>query len=60
MPVHLSDPAFVERLSYRTGIDKDFLQTLVKDILYVQQGAGVTDGALLHLNQKLDEFYKQA
>ncbi|HVV07490.1 MAG TPA: DUF4350 domain-containing protein [Puia sp.] len=60
MPVHLSDPAFVERLSYRTGIDKDFLQTLVKDILYLQQGAGVTDGALLHLNQKLDEFYKQA
>jgi len=60
IPVHLSDPAFVERLSYRTGINKDFLQTLAKDILYVQQDEGVTDGVLLQLNQKLDEFYKQA
>jgi len=60
LPVHLSDPAFVQRLSYRTGISKDFLQALARDILYVQQDENVTDGALLVLNQKLDEFYKQA
>jgi len=60
IPVHLSDPAFVERLSYRTGIHKDFLQTLAGDILYMQQGESVTDRELLDLNQKLDEFYKQA
>lgn len=60
IPVHLSDPAFVERLSYRTGIDKDFLQMLSGDILYAQQGESVTDRELLDLNQKLDEFYKQA
>ncbi|HVU58361.1 MAG TPA: DUF4350 domain-containing protein [Puia sp.] len=60
IPVHLSDPAFVERLSYRTGIDKDFLHGLAKDILRMQQGGNVMDNKLLELNQKLEEFYKQA
>jgi len=60
IPVQLSDPAFVGRLSYRTSIDKDFLQTLVNDLLHVQKGGSTSDGALLIINQKLDEFYKQA
>lgn len=60
IPVHLSDPAFVERLAYRTSIDKDFLQMLAGDILRVQAGGEVSDKELLELNQKLEEFYKQA
>jgi hypothetical protein len=60
IPVHLSDPAFVERLSYRTGINKDFLHELAGDILRMQQGGNVTDSELLELNRKLEEFYKQA
>jgi hypothetical protein len=60
IPVHLSDPAFVERLSYRTGMDKQYLQELAQDILRVQQGATMSDAELLHMNQKLEEFYKQA
>jgi len=60
IPVHLADPGFVERLSYRTGIDKDFLRMLAEDVLRMQQQGNVTDQELLELNQKLDEFYKQA
>lgn len=60
IPVHLSDPEFVGRLSYRTSIDKDFLQALVNDLLHAQQGGSISDAALLIINQKLDEFYKQA
>jgi hypothetical protein len=59
IPVHLSDPGFVERLSYRTGIDKDFLHSLAEDVARMQQHGVVTDQELLELNQKLEEFYKQ-
>jgi len=59
IPVHLADPGFVERLSYRTGIHKEFLRTLADDILRIQQQGNVTDRELLELNQKLEEFYKQ-
>jgi hypothetical protein len=60
IPVHLADPGFVERLSYRTGINKDHLRMLAEDILRMQQQENVTDSELLELNQKLEEFYKQA
>ena len=60
IPVHLADPGFVERLSYRTGINKDNLRMLAEDILRMQQQENVTDSELLELNQKLEEFYKQA
>lgn len=60
IPVHLSDPEFVDRLSYKTGISKDSLRMLTADLVGVQQSGSVSDRELLELNKKLDEFYKQA
>lgn len=60
LSVHLSDPVFVDKLSYKTGIAKEFLQGLTDDLLRLQEGPQVLDEELLALNKKLEEFYKQA
>jgi hypothetical protein len=60
LSVHLSDPEFAERLSYKTGISKEFLNVMVGDMLRMQNSGTVSDTELLELNKKLDEFYKQA
>jgi hypothetical protein len=49
----------VDRLSWKTGVSKEFLHVLVGDLLRVQESPSVSDEELLALNRKLEEFYKQ-
>lgn len=60
LTIHLSDPGFVERLAYKTGITPDFLHILTGDIMRLQDSPSVSDEELLELNKKLEEFYKKA
>lgn len=60
LPVSFADPAFADRLSYKTGIRKEFLLELIGEMQSLQDSPSVTDAELLALNRKLDEFYKHA
>jgi len=60
LSVHLSDEGLVDRLAWKTGISKEFLQSLTGDLLRLQGNQAVSDEELLALNRKLEEFYKQA
>jgi len=60
LSIHLSDETFVDRLSWKTGVPKEFLNVLKGDLLRMQQSRSVADEELLALNKKLEEFYKQA
>ena len=60
LPVALSDPGFADRLSYKTGIRKEFLLELIGEMQALQDSPSVTDAQLLGLNRKLEEFYKHA
>ncbi|HVW60314.1 MAG TPA: hypothetical protein VHC48_09775, partial [Puia sp.] len=60
LAVHLSDEGLVDRLSWRTGISKEFLHALTDDLLRLQESPAVSDEELLTMNKKLEEFYKQA
>lgn len=53
------DSRFVDRLSYKTGIPKEFLQDLVEEMRKLPGRAYVTDEALLAFNGKLEEFYSK-
>jgi hypothetical protein len=57
--LHLAtdDPAFVNRLSFRTGIPKDKLESLMGDISYLQEQRALTDDDLLAFHKKIEEFY---
>ncbi|MBN9380006.1 MAG: DUF4350 domain-containing protein [Chitinophagaceae bacterium] len=60
LTIHLSDEGIVDRLSWKTGISKEFLHTLIDDLLRLQESPAVSDEELLALNRELEEFYKQA
>jgi hypothetical protein len=60
LSLHLSDEGLADRLSWKTGISKEFLHVLIGDLLRLQDGYAVSDEELLALNRKLEEFYKQA
>jgi len=60
LSLHLSDEGFADRLSWKTGISKEFLYVLIGDLLRLQESYAVSDDELLTLNKKLEEFYKQA
>jgi hypothetical protein len=59
LSVHMTDEGFVDRLAYKTGISKEFLNVLTGDLLRLQDSPSVPDEELLVLNNKLEEFYKQ-
>lgn len=52
------DDDFIERLSHKSGYDKESLKTLVYQLKYAQAHYGVTDMELLELQQQLDHFYQ--
>jgi len=56
--VALSDPDFIERLSYKTGMGISFIRELTGEIQRLQDSPRVTDEELLQFNQKMEEFYK--
>ena len=59
--VSITDPVFVDRLSYKTGLPKETLAHLVSDVLRLQEEIyAMTDWELLELNRRMEEFYKTA
>jgi hypothetical protein len=55
----VTDEGFVDRLAYKTGFPKEFLNVLKGELLHLQDSPSVSDEELLALNKKLEEFYKQ-
>ncbi len=52
------DKDFEERLSYKSGYDKDFTKDIVDHIKVLQQQQSLSDEGLLQFNKKMEEFYK--
>jgi hypothetical protein len=52
------DDEFIEKLSHKSGYDKESLAKLVYQLKYAQAHFGVTDLELLELQQMLDHFYQ--
>ena len=52
------DDEFVEKLSHKSGYDKEALANLVYQLKYAQAHEGVSDMELLELQQQLDHFYQ--
>ena len=52
------DDEFVEKLSHKSGYDKEALANLLYQLKYAQAHEGVSDMELLELQQKLDHFYQ--
>ena len=58
--LHIADDKFVDHLSWKTGMSKEFLNVLTGELGRLQQSHSIPDEELLALNKKLEEFYKQA
>ncbi len=58
LPTSTLDKEFAERLSYKSGYDKDSTKDIVDHIKVLQQQQSFSDDALLEFNQKIEEFYK--
>jgi hypothetical protein len=54
------DDEFIQKLSYKSGYDKEAIHALVYDLHFAQAQTQVTDHALLELNHKLETFYRHA
>lgn len=52
------DEEFIEKLSHKSGYEKESLAKLVYQLKYAQAHYGVTDLELLELQQMLDHFYQ--
>ncbi|HMH23958.1 MAG TPA: hypothetical protein VK563_19370 [Puia sp.] len=59
MPASSLDDQFLDRLSYKSGFDKERLLALATDIKNLQERTSLTDEELLGFNKKMEEFYKQ-
>ena len=60
LPTSVLDDDFTERLSHKTGFDKQELKLMIDDIRAYQNNAIPSDEALLDLNKRMESFYKQA
>jgi hypothetical protein len=52
------DDAFMDRLSYKSGVDRQQVNEVVAAIRGVQESTAVTDEELLAFNKRMEEFYK--
>lgn len=52
------DDEFVEKLSHKSGYNKELLANLLYQLKYAQAHEGVSDMELLELQQLLDHFYQ--
>jgi len=52
------DKDFAERLSYKSGYDKELTKDIVDHIKVIQQQQSLSDEGLLDFNNKMEEFYK--
>ncbi len=54
-----TDEAVAQKLSYKTGLDKEELLSLLGRVKYYQQEPYVTDDELMNYNKTIQGFYKQ-
>ncbi len=54
------DEAFIDRLSYKSGVNRNELKEIVDNIKNFQEQPALTDEALMEFNKKTEAFYKQA
>ena len=59
LPTSMLDSEFAEKLSYKSGHDKNLVKDIVDRIKGAQQQQALSDDGLLQLNRKIDAFYKQ-
>jgi hypothetical protein len=57
--VSTADPAFVDRLSFRTGVPGAMLQELVDNIKVLQERSDLTDEELMEFHHQLEAFYRR-
>jgi len=60
LPTSVLDEEFIDRLSYKSGFNKQELKELVYDLKSFQENPLRTDEELLVLNKKMEAFYKLA
>ncbi len=58
LPTSSLDNEFAEKLSYKSGYDKVLAKDIVDYIKVMQQRQSLSDTGLLHLNEKIESFYK--
>jgi hypothetical protein len=59
LPTSLLNDEFVERLSYKSGYDRQSVKEIVTEIRMFQDGLLPGDADMLEFNKKLEAFYKQ-
>jgi hypothetical protein len=52
------DETWINKLSYKSGFDKQALESIVKSIKAAEQAASLSEAALFDLSKKLEQFYK--
>lgn len=60
IPTSRIDDEFINKLSYKTGIDRSLINNIVYQSKYLSDKTSVTDSELLFYNDQLQNFYKQA
>jgi hypothetical protein len=60
IPTSRIDDEFINKLSYKTGIDHSLINNIVYQSKYLSDKTSVTDSELLFYNDQLQNFYKQA
>jgi hypothetical protein len=58
LPTSLLDAGFAEKLSYKSGYEKNLVKDIVDHIKVTQQQQTLSDDGLLLLNEKIEAFYK--
>ena len=54
------DEDFIDRLSYKSGFDKEELKGLIDSIQTLSNDPDLEDEALLNFSRQIEEFYKKA
>ena len=60
IPTSRMDEEFEKKLAYKTGIDFEVIHKIIYQAKYLADQPEVSDGELMHFNQQLQNFYKQA
>lgn len=60
LPTSVLDDEFIDRLSYKSGTNRQELKAIVDAVKELQDHSSLTDDALLDFNKKIEAFYKQA
>ena len=58
LPTSMLNAEFAEKLSYKSGYQKELVQDIVNSLNDIQLNQSMSDENLLQLNEKLEAFYK--